>query len=342
MVGMKLAIDFGSTNLTIFSESRGIVLCEPSLLIYDNFSGKPIAMGKKALAMRDRLPLSMREVVPIKDGSVNDYHAACIMLRSYLDRICAGKFLRPSVLMSVPGSVTPLEKKTLIDVITQAGAGRACFVDEALAAALGSGVGLREPKGFFVCDIGGGITDCAVISLGNIVVEKSIRIGGNDLTKAIRDYVFHTRGIEIGATTADEIKRTVGSAIFRTEELAILSTGKSCETGLPVVFEITSSEVYWVLKLYTDSVLDCIKSVLETSPVELLTDVSHGGILLSGGTANLFGLDRLIEWNIGLRTVRVDQPENCAALGMGLLWKHPEFLVQNGYTFISSEEENDD
>ena len=342
MVGMKLAIDFGSTNLTIYSDAKGVVLCEPSLIIYDKYSGKPIAMGQKALKMRDRMPASMREVIPIKDGSVNDYHAACIMLRTYLDQICAGKFLRPSVLMSVPGSVTMLEKKTLIDVITQAGAGRACFVDEALAAALGSGVGLRDPKGVFVCDIGGGITDCAVISMGHTIVEKTVRVGGNDLTKAIRDYVFHTRGLEVGMLTADEIKRTIGAAILRTEELAIMSTGKSGENGLPVVFEITSSEVYWILKLYMDSVLDCIRSVLEETPVELLTDVANSGVLLSGGTANLFGLDRLIEWNIGLRTVRVDQPENCAVLGMGLLWKNPSFFAQNGYRFISSEEENDE
>ncbi len=340
MVGMKLAIDFGSANLTIFAENKGIVLCEPSLMIFDKYSGKPIAMGEEAKKMRDRLPASMVEVVPIKDGSVSDYDAACLMLREYINKICMGRLLKPAVLMCVPGSVTALEKKTLIDVLTRAGAGRVCFVEEALAASVGAGVGIRDPKGILICDIGGGISDCAVVSMGRIAAEKSVRVGGNDLTKAIRDYVFREHGIEVGPGTAEEIKKTVGSAIFRTEEICIVAGGKNCETGLPVLFEITSTEVYWILKSYVEEISDCIRSVLESAPVELVTDVAETGILLCGGTANLFGMDRCIEWSVGLTTRRAQQPEDSAALGLGKLWKEKHFLELNGYVFSSSDEED--
>lgn len=339
MVGMKLAIDFGSANLTIYAENKGVVLCEPSLMICDKYSGKPIAMGEEAKKMRDKLPASMVEVVPIKDGSVSDYDAACIMLRTYINKICMGRLMKPAVLMCVPESVTALEKKTLTDVLTRAGAGRVCFVEEALAAAIGAGVRIREPKGIFICDIGGGISDCAVVSMGRIAAEKTVRVGGNDLTKAIRDYVFREHSIEIGVVTAEEIKRTVGSAIFRTEEVCIVSGGKSCETGLPVLFEITSTEVYWILKSYVEEISECIKSVLENAPVELVTDVSETGILLCGGTANLFGLDRCIEWSVGIAARRAAEPENSAVLGLGKLWRERKILELNGYTFASSDEE---
>lgn len=341
MVGKKLAIDFGSANLTIYAENKGIVLREPSLMIYDKFDGTLVAMGEKASRMRERLPASMEAVVPIKDGSVNHYEGACRMMREYIEKLCAGRFFKPSVLMSVSGSVTSLEKKTLIDVISQAGAGRACFVEEALAAAVGSGISLKEPKGSFICDIGGGMTDCAVISMGNIVVEKSVRVGGNDLTNAIKDHVFHEYGIEIGRNTADEIKKTVGSAISRTEELAVMVSGKNCESGLPVFFEVTSGEIYLVLKPFLESILECIRNLLEQTPVELLSDVAENGIMLSGGSAHLFGLDRFIEWNTGIETRKVSDPDDSAVLGLGKLWKHPDFLSANGYVFLSNDEEND-
>ncbi len=339
---MKIGIDFGSTNLTVFVEGKGIVLCEPSVMVVDKYSGKTVAMGNAAKKMLGKLPASMITVNPIKDGIINDFGAAVKMLRTYLDKLCSGKLLRPNLLMCVPSTVSELDKKILFDAVTAAGAGRACFVDQSLAAAIGSGISLTEPKGTFICDIGGGTSDCAVVTMGNIAVCSSVRVGGNDLTDNIAAYILREHNIEVGTETADNIKRTVGSAVFRNEEIAIIAGGKNLDTGFSVHFEITSTEVYWVLKPYVEDILKCVKSVLEITPPELVSDIFDTGITLSGGTANLFGINRYIEWNTGLRTRKANNPEHCAALGLGRLLGNMKYLENNGYVFASADDESED
>lgn len=341
MLGVKIGIDFGSTNITLCEDDKGIVICEPSVVICDSYTGKPIAVGNAARKMIGKLPLSMRAVYPVKDGIVNDFSMACFLLKTYLDRLCRNRLFKPNVLMSVPGSVTELEKKTVLDVIYSAGAGRACFLDEALAAAIGSGVSLTEPKGTFICDIGGGTADCAVVTMGNIAVSRSVKVGGNDLTRRIYEYILHEHNIEVGTETADEIKRTVGSAVYRNEEIAMIAGGKSCETGCPVLFEITSTEVYWVLKSCAEEILSCIRRVLEVTPPELISDIADTGIILTGGTAKLFGIDRYIEWNTGIRTFCAPEPEKCAALGLEVMLADMKYLENNGYVFKPGEENTD-
>ena len=264
------------------------------------------------------------------------------LLRYYFDKVCAGRLLKPSVLMGLPSNVSDLHKKTLFDLITQAGAGSVCFIEESLAAAVGSGISLTEPRGTFICDIGGETTDCAVVTMGNIAVSRSVLVGGNQLTKQIADYIMREHNIEVGAATADAIKKTVGTAIYRNDEIAVTAGGKNCDTGLPVLFEITSTELYWVLKSYNDQILNCIRSVLEATSPELVSDVADTGIILSGGSANLYGIDRFIEWNTGIRTVKAENPENCAVLGLGRLLKNRKSLETNGYVYISPDDDYDD
>ena len=338
MVGLKLAIDFGSANLTILAENKGVVLNEPSIMICDAFSGEPIAMGREALSMKGRLPGSMKEVIPIKDGGVFDYGAACRMLGEYVGRICAGRLFRPGVMMAVPDTVNEIEKKTLIDVLFHAGAGGACLIPQSLACAVGAGIRLRDPEGVLICDIGGGITDCAVISMGNVAAKNAVRIGGNDLSKAIREYISHEYGLLIGESTAEEIKLQAGSAIYRTEEIGVIVTGKDVRSGLPTIFEISSTEVYWIVKSQVEEILNCIRRVLESVSVELLSDVMQRGIVLSGGSSNLFGLDRYIERNTGVPTRRAEKPECCAIKGLGVLIGEDRFLKRRGYKYLSSEE----
>lgn len=342
MLGSKIGIDFGSSNVTVCTEGKGIVLCEPSVMICDKYTGKTVAMGSAAKKMLGKLPASMIAVYPIKDGMINDYPAAVRMLRVYMDKICAGKLLKPNVLMCVPSSVSELDKKTVFDAVTDAGAGKACFVEQALAAAIGSGVSLTEPKGTFICDIGGGISDSAVVTMGNIAVSSSARVGGNDLTKVIANYILKEHNIEVGPETADNIKRTVGSAVFRNEEIAIVAGGKKLDTGYTVLFEITSTEVYWILKPYVEEIIKCIKNVLEITPPELVADIFDTGIVLSGGTANLFGMEKYIEWNTGLRTRKANVPEQCAALGLRRLLGNMKYLENNGYVFVGADDDDDE
>jgi rod shape-determining protein MreB and related proteins len=342
MPGVRIGIDFGSSNITLCQDDKGIIISEPSIVICDRYTNKPVAVGRAAKKMKGKIPASMRAVYPINDGIVNDYDMACRSLKFYLDRLCRHHLLRPNVLMSVPSTVTELERKTILDVIYSAGAGCACFLDEALASAIGAGVSLREPRGTFVCDIGGGTTDCAVVTMGNIAVSKCVKVGGNIFTDKIREYILHEHNINIGFDTADEIKKTVGTAVFRNEEVAFIAGGKNTETGLPVLFEITSTEVYWILKPCVDEILSCIRSVLEITPPELVSDIAENGIILTGGTAKLFGLDKFIEKNTGIRTYRAPHPEKCAALGLERMLGDMKYLENNGYVFRPGDEQTDE
>lgn len=342
MPGMKLGLDFGSTSVTIYAEGRGIVLSELSAVICDKYTNQPLFMGNAAKALLEKTPDSMSAVYPVSGGVVNDYAIAKQMLTVYLNKVCAGRLLKPSILMGLPSNVSDLQKKTLFDLLTESGAGRVCFIEEALAAAVGSGVSLTEPRGTFICDIGGETTDCAVVTMGNIAVSKSVLVGGNHLNKRIAEYIYREHNIEVGMYTADKIKRTVGAAIYRNDEIALISGGKRTDTGLPVHFELTSTELYWVLKSYMEDILGCVKSVFEITPPELISDIAETGIVISGGSANLFGIDRFIEWNTGIRTVCAENPENCAVLGLGRLLKNRRSLETNGYVYISPDDEFED
>lgn len=341
MLGMKIGIDFGSANITLFSENEGIIVCEPSLAVIDRYSEKTIAVGNAAKEMLGKLPGSMRVVRPIKDGIINDFDIAVDMLSGYINRICRGRLFKPNVLMCVPSSVTELQKKTVFDAVTKAGCARACFVDEALASAVGAGVSLSDPAGAFICDIGGGTTDAAVVCKGNIAVSASVKTGGNDLTACISDYILKEHNVEVGPDNAEYIKKTAGAAVYRNEEIGVVACGKSLDTGYPVTFEITSSEIYWVLKAHTDKILGCIKDVFSMASPELIPDVYDSGITLTGGSSQLFGMDRFIEWNTGIRTVRAPYPEKCAALGLGRLLDNLQYLESHGYIFTSGSEDND-
>ncbi len=340
MLGLRIGIDFGSSSFTVFVDGKGVVLHEPSVMICDRYSGKPLAFGNAAKAMCEKLPDSMISLYPIKDGIVTDRRHALIMLRRCLNSICFGKLFKPNVLMCVPSTATPLQKKTVFDVVMASGAGKACFVDEALAAAIGAGVSLTEPKGTMVCDIGGGVTDCSVVTMGNMAVSESVSTGGNDLTKAIIEYVAKKHRIAIGIPTAENIKITIGSAVMRRDEIAVICCGKRLQDGIPAEFEISSTEVYEVLKPHIGSILSCILRVLESTPPELCGDIADNGIILSGGSARLYGLDKYIGQKTRVRTAVADTPEECAARGIGILLKDMKYLDANGYIFKSASEDS--
>ncbi len=343
MPGLKIGIDFGSTSFTVFVEGRGIVMSEPSVTVIDKYSGKTLAVGREAKNMCEKLPDSMTAVYPIKDGVVIDRNQAGLMLESCINKVCVGRLFKPNILMCVPGTVTPLQKKTVFDVVMSAGAGRACFVDEALAAAVGAGVSLTDKKGTMICDIGGGVTSCSVVTMGSIAFSETVDIGGNDLTKAIVEHIARTYKVEIGVSTAEEIKMTIGAAVPRNVELGFVVCGKNIENGFPVQLEITADEIYNVLKPKLDSILALILGVLEKTPPELCGDVAENGIILTGGSANLYGTDIFISRKTGVKTVVAENPGECAAAGIGILLKDMKYLYRNGYVFrtVTNTEEED-
>ena len=342
MLGLRVGIDFGSSSFTVFVDGRGIVMCEPSVMVCDRYSGKTIAIGTNAKKMCEKLPDSMEAKYPIKDGIVTDRELACIMLRNCFNKICYGKLFKPNVLMCVPSTVTPLQRKTVFDTVMAAGAGRACFVDESLAAAIGAGVSLTQPRGTLVCDIGGGVTDCSVVTMGNIAVSESIKIGGNDITKAICEYSLRKYKLEIGMPTAEEIKTTVGGALIRNHEVAVIACGKNSDNGLPGEAEFNSNEIHSVIMPRIEEIASCITRVLEKTPPELCGDITETGIILTGGSSNLFGLREYIQRITKVKTVVAESAEECAARGIGILLKDMKYLDRNGYVFRASASETEE
>lgn len=342
MPGLKIGIDFGSSSFTVFVEGRGVVMCEPSVAVIDRYSGKTLAVGKEAKDMCEKLPASMTAVYPIKDGIVTDRRQAGLMLEGCINKVCRGRLFKPDVMMCVPGTVTPLQKKTVYDVVMSSGAGRACFVDEALCAALGAGVSPSEKKGTMVLDIGGGVTNCSVVAMGNIALSDTVNIGGNDLTKAVIEYIAKTYKVEIGPPTAEEIKMTIGSAVPRSVDLGLIVCGKNTENGFPVQVEITAEEIYGVLKPNLDGILALVLRVLENASPELCGDIAENGIILTGGSANLFGIDKFISRKTKVKATVAENPGECAAEGIGMLLKDKKNFERDGYSFRAEEKSEED
>lgn len=317
-------------------------MCEPSVAIVDKYSGKTLAFGKEAKEMCEKLPDSMSSVLPIKDGIVIDRRQAGLMLADCINKVCRGRLFKPDVMMCVPGTVTPLQKKTVYDVVMSAGAGRACFVDCSLASALGAGVSPSDKKGTMVIDIGGGVTNCSVVALGNIAVSDTADIGGNDFTKAVIEYIAKNYKVEIGASTAEEIKMTIGSAVPRSVDMGLIVCGKNTENGFPVQVEITAEEIFEVLRPKLEGILALVFRVLENTSPELCGDIAENGIILTGGSANLYGIDKLISRKTKVKTFIAENPGECAARGIGMLLKDRKNFDRDGYSFRTEEKAEED
>jgi len=340
MTGQKIAIDIGSTNITVFAEGKGIIICEPACMCIDTYNGKTIARGIEALKMKDRLPSSMKMIYPVKNGLINDYDRTVRILRGYLNRICRGRILRPNVLLCVPGTVTELERKTIFDAVIEAGAGRACFVDQPLASAVGAGIPLTQAEGVMICDIGAYTADCAVISGGNIVISDSLHTGGKIINQVICSHLMENRQLATGDDTAEALKKVIGSAVRKPEEIEICVSGKSVLSFLPHHTEVTSTEILEAITPEVSKITNSIHSILETISPELCADIIDNGILLTGEASNLEGLDTLITRETGIKTFVAESPDICAALGMGKLLREIDFLEKHGYIFKDNEKEN--
>lgn len=338
MLGINIGIDLGTTSVIACLEGEGIVLSEPSVVAYRKSTGRMMALGKAAYRMIGREPSSVQVVRPMKDGVVSDFTVTEQMLRYYIKKICGNKIFKPNIIVSMPGTVTNLEKRTILDVITASGAGKACLIEEPLAAAIGAGIDIIHPNGTMIVDLGGGTTDIAVITMGTMAVASSIKVAGNLLGEDIVRYCRRERDILIGELTAEEIKKRVGCAYLRKEEIGMFAKGKDYFTGMPIDFEITSNEVYLAMREHINMILDGVRDVFEATPPELVSDIIGEGIVLTGGTAQLFGMDKVIEELTGVKTRVADDPVNCVVNGIGKVLGDMYFLVENGYLFKSRQD----
>lgn len=337
MPGVNIGIDLGTTRIVTCVEGKDEFNTQSAVVAY-NKSGKMLAVGEKAYSMIGKEPRSIVCIRPMKDGVVSNFTVTEQMLRYIINEICGNEIFKPNLIVSIPGTVTNLEKRTILDVITIAGAGRVCLLQEPLAAAIGAGIDTWNPTGVMLVDLGGGTTDIAIITMGVVSVAQSIKTAGNKLNDSILRYVKRERNVLIGERTAEHIKSTIGCAYRRKDVIAMVAKGKDYISGMPVEFEISSDEVYFAIREDILSILSAVCSVFEQTPPELAADIMDEGVVLTGGTARLFGLDKAIEKRTGVKTYVADDPENCVIRGIKQAVENVDHLAESGYFFITRED----
>lgn len=338
MIGTDICFDPGTCNMTVWVQGKGIVFSEPSVVSYDAQTGKINAIGKKAYDMTGRNPDWIDVVRPVKDGSIFNFQSMQSVLSYFVQKICGNKVLKPNILMCVPGYSNTVDRRTLIDLATASGAAKACVVEEPLAAAVGAGIDVNSNRGTLIVDIGGGTTDIAVVAKGMVCVSRSVKIAGNTFDEAIINYLRKEKGIIVGKITAENIKKEVGCTSFLEAEIAIRVVGKDVVTGLPVETEITSAEVFMSIRELIENITEEVRLLLEMTPPELTADVSENGIVITGGSANLTGIDKFFEYRMKIPSRVADEPEKCVIKGLAKLTKAKTLLDRNACFYKTRQE----
>jgi rod shape-determining protein MreB len=317
-----LSIDLGTANTLIYVKSRGIVLNEPSVVSVQSKPGGGkvvVAVGVEAKKMLGRTPGHLTAVRPLKDGVISDFTYTEAMLQYFIKKVHGDRLLRPSprVLICVPFGATEVERRAIKESAAGAGARSVDIVPEPMAAAVGAGLPVHEPRGSMVLDIGGGTSEVAVVSLNGIVYAASVRIGGDKLDEAIIQYVRRNYGILIGEATAERIKLEIGSAYPGEQIRDIIVRGRNLSEGVPRSFTLNSNEILQVLEEPLQGIVSAVRKALEQTPPDLGADVAERGIVLTGGGALLRDIDKLITKETGLPVVIADDPLTCVARGGG-------------------------
>jgi rod shape-determining protein MreB len=327
---MKIGIDLGTANVLVFVQGQGITVREPSVVAIDA-EDRIIAVGNEAKEMLGRTPGSITAIRPLRDGVIADYVVTEAMLRYFIKKGTAGKisFGRPDVLVSVPAGSTSVEKRYVLDAARQAGAGKAYLIEEPMAAAIGAELPISGPSGNMIVNIGGGTAEIAVISLSDIVVAKSHRVGGNRFDEAIALYIRRKYNLMIGDRTAEQVKIEIGSALPLEEELTMSVKGRDMIAGLPREVLVTSTEITEAMEVPLRNLTDAIRGVLEQTPPELSADIIDKGIVLSGGGALLRNIDRLITTVTGVASHVAPDPLSCVAKGTGIALEHFDVFAKS-------------
>ena len=321
---MKIGIDLGTANILVYVKGKGIVAREPSVVAVSD-DNHIVAVGDEAREMIGRTPGNITAIRPMKDGVIADYVITEAMLRYFIKK--AGRSLtKPDVMISVPSGVTSVEKRAVRDAALKAGAREAYLIEEPLAAAIGANVPISGPSGNLIIDIGGGTSEIAVISLGGIVVSRSVRVGGNRFDEAIANYVRKKYNVMIGDRTAEEVKIQIGTALPLERELHMEVRGRDLIAGLPRTVPLSSSEVMEALEQPLQQIVGAVRAVLEQTPPELSSDIIDKGMVMSGGGSLLRNIDKLLTQVTGVPCHVAENALNCVALGTGLALEHFDFF----------------
>ncbi len=295
MLSKKIAIDLGTANTLVFVPKKGIVVNEPSVVAISLKDRKVLAVGNEAKQMLGRTPDTIIAQKPLKDGVIADYRTTESMLRYFINKALGGvRLFAPEVMIAVPAGITSTERRAVIDATLQAGAKAAYIIKQPIASAIGAGIPIGSASGHMIIEIGGGTSEIAVISLGGIVANTSVRIGGTKFDAAIMEYVRRKHNLAIGERTSEELKISIGSALPLAKPLSMDVRGRDVITGLPRTINVTSDDITEAIQTELHDLIDAVKSVLQETPPELAADVIEKGMVLSGGSGQLRNLDELL------------------------------------------------
>lgn len=326
MPASDIGIDLGTRNSLVYSTGKGLVLNEPSIVVYDKNTEKIRAIGEEARQMEGHLTSDMEIIRPIRQGVIVDYSVLEKMLKYFISRAMGRRaFRKPRISICVPSGITEVERKAVEEVTYQAGAREVFMAEEPIAAAIGAGVDITKPFGNLIVDIGAGTTDVAVISLAGVVVSSSVKIAGDVFDQEIINYVRKNHGLFIGRDLAEKIKIQIGTACEEANPRTMEVKGRNIITGLPKVAALTSEEIRSALKEATGKIVETVHGVLEKTPPELAADIVDRGIVLTGGGAMLHGMDTLIEKRTGVSTLTVQNAMGVVAIGTG---KYAEVITR--------------
>ncbi len=329
-----VGIDLGTANTFILVQGKGIVIREPSAVARHKKTKEILAIGTSAKKMLGRAPAMIETIRPLQDGVIADFDATEAMLSYYIKKVhesgsLVPKVPRPKVVIGIPSGVTEVERRAVADAALAAGARESHLIEEPMAAAIGAGLNIESPEGNFIVDIGGGTSEIALISLGGIVLGRSIRVAGDELTEAIINYVRLKYSLLLGEPTAEEVKIKIGSIIARKkdeEEKYYVVRGRDLESGLPKSLKLTRTEIREAIAPTVQEIVGSIVSMIEEAPPELVSDIMDRGIFLAGGGALLDGIDKYIADKTKMPVNLADDPLTCVVRGCGKVLENPDLL----------------
>jgi rod shape-determining protein MreB len=327
-----VGIDLGTANTLVWVGGKGIVIREPSCVARQKKTKEILAIGLSAKKMLGRTPANIETIRPLKDGVIADFDATAAMLSHYIKKVHESgsvipKIPRPRIVIGIPSGVTEVERRAVADACVSAGAREAHLIEEPMAAAIGANLPIEDPAGIFIVDVGGGTAEIAVISLGGVVLGRSIRVAGDEMDEAVIGYVRLKYSLLLGQPTAENVKISIGSLNQEKEKFAVVR-GRDLETGLPKSVKLSSSEIREALTPTIQEIVTSISDTLEETPPELIADVMEKGIVLAGGGSLIAGIDKLISEETKMPVWIADDPLTCVVRGCGKLLEDSRLLAK--------------
>lgn len=332
MAVKKIGIDLGTCSLKYCTYGSVHVYSEPCIAAVDLHDKHVLAYGEKALSLEGRNSDRIKTVRIMQDGVIINYALAKYIISDIVDRVCRTGMFKPVIGASIPCGISGLDKKTMLDVLYDSGASKAYLIEEPVAAVFGAGIADDTPKGRAILDIGGGSSDCAVITMNSVATSGSIGVAGNSMTNEIISYLKENRGVEIGFHTAENLKKVLANAIMRTEEIALVCGGKK-QSGEAVNFEITTTEMRYILKSSYEAIRDLVISVFNKTAPDLIGDIAENGIILTGGSAEIYGLAEFLSSSLGVPVALQKSSGICVAVGVKKALHKADKLAKAGIIY---------